>query len=119
VRLVETKREVSRADIAEPKMFTPAKLPPIAIEGTAKVGRKSFRQEQLSVTQRTEGNRAGGVCAFMEHWLGPVFSSLSFGKRLPLTIARKVPGKFRVDSTLLPRSYRGLANPGVPGLDGL
>jgi hypothetical protein len=81
--VVEAKREVSRAGIAEPEMFTPAKLPPITIEGFANIGRKSFGQEQFSVTQGTEGNRAGRVCAFMQHGLDPVFSSISFGKRLP------------------------------------
>ena len=80
--VVEAKREVSRADIAEPKMFTPAKLPPIAIEGTAKVGRKSFRQEQLAFAEGTEGNGAGWVGTFMKHRLVPFFSSVELAREI-------------------------------------
>ena len=45
---VETEREVSGAGVAEPEMFTPAELAPIAVERNAEVSRKGFRQKQLA-----------------------------------------------------------------------
>jgi len=59
-------------------MFPPPELPPVPVERGAEVRRKSFCQEQLAFAKGTERNRAGGVCAFMEHGLGPVFSSVEF-----------------------------------------
>ena len=71
---VETEREVTGAGVTEPEMFTSAELASVAVESGAEVGRNSFRQEQLAFAKGKKGNRAGRVCAFMEHWLGPVFS---------------------------------------------
>jgi hypothetical protein len=56
-------------------MLAPVQLPPVALESDVRVRRKSFRQEQLAFTKGTEGSGAGGVGAFMEHRLGPIFSS--------------------------------------------
>ena len=42
---VEPKREVNRAGVAEPEMFTPAQLPPVAVESAAGVRGECFREE--------------------------------------------------------------------------
>src|SRR4029077_1840716 len=42
---VVTEREVPGAGVTEPEMFTPAELPPFAVETAAEVGRQRFRQE--------------------------------------------------------------------------
>jgi hypothetical protein len=61
------------AGITKPEMFPPAKLPPVPVKGSISIGRKSLCQEKFAFTQRTEGNRAGGIGAFVKHGLGPVF----------------------------------------------
>jgi hypothetical protein len=81
---IETQREVSTADIAEPEMLASADLPPVAVERDTKVGRKGFGKEQLAFTKGAKGNRACGVSAFMKHGLGPIFSSVK-------TSAREIP----------------------------
>jgi hypothetical protein len=40
--VVESQREVSAAGIAEPEMFSPAQLPPVALESEAMFGWKNF-----------------------------------------------------------------------------
>jgi hypothetical protein len=50
-------------------MFPPRELPSIAVEPGAQVGRRAFRQKQFAFAQRTEGNRASGVGAFVQHEL--------------------------------------------------
>src|ERR1700716_1209637 len=45
VERVEPKREVNRAGVAEPEMFTPAQLPPVVVESPDGVRRKCFREE--------------------------------------------------------------------------
>src|SRR5271163_1786091 len=72
-RRVETERKVGSARATEPEMLAPAEFAPIAIEIGVKVGRAGFCQEQLAFPQRSEGNRTGGVSAFMEHGTLPVF----------------------------------------------
>lgn len=74
--VVESQREVSAAGIAEPEMFAPAQLLPVALERDARVGWKSFGKKQLAFAQGTEWNCACGVGAFMQHRLGPIFSSV-------------------------------------------
>jgi hypothetical protein len=57
-------------------MFPPAELPPVAVKSRIEVRRQGFRQEKLAFAQGTEWNRAGWICAFMEHGLDPIFSSV-------------------------------------------
>ena len=89
---VETEREMSGADVAEPEVFTSPEFPPVAVESSAEVGGKSLRQKQLAFVERTEGNRADGVGTFLKHgsWIQ---SSLlwSFGQRDFMNRARKGP----------------------------
>jgi len=95
---VKAEREVCGADVAEPEMFTPAKLPAIAVKSVAEVGRESFRQEQLAFAQRTKGYRARRVGAFMQRGLGPVFSSVEFlGQRALPSNARQGPNPSAAD----------------------
>jgi hypothetical protein len=76
-------------------MFTPAEFAPVAVESGAQVRREGFRQEQLAFAKGTKGNGAGGIGAFMEHWLGPVFSSVNFGQRDCNDSARERPKSCR------------------------
>jgi hypothetical protein len=73
---VEPQRKVRAAVVAQPEMFPPMKLPPVAVEFRAEFRGKSFRQEQFTFAKRSEGNCAGWVGAFMQHGKGPVFSWL-------------------------------------------
>ena len=88
---VETQCEVGRAHLAKPEMFSPPHFPPAAIERRFGVARQSFREEQLAFAQGTEGNRAGWVGAFLEHGLGPIFSSAEFWPESFAHIARQRP----------------------------
>jgi len=78
---VKTERELSGAGITEPEMFALPYLAPVTVETGVKVGGKSFGKEQLPFAKGTEGSSACGVRAFMEHGLGPVFSSVKLSAR--------------------------------------
>lgn len=69
---VETQREMSGAGGAQPEMFPAPHLPPIFAKSCWVRG-IGFRQKQLSLAKRKEGNGAGWVSAFLQHGLGPVF----------------------------------------------
>src|ERR1700686_577545 len=103
---VETKREMNGAGVAEPEMFTPPELPPVAFESAAGVSRKSFGQKQLAFAQGTEGNRAGWVCTFMKH--GAVSNLLFCGglaREIPPTVharGRRTSNHIRSHLSLVP-----------------
>jgi hypothetical protein len=89
-------RELSAASITEPKMLAPPYLTPVTVETGVKVGRKSFGKEQLAFVKGTERSSACGVGAFMEHGLGPVFSSVNFGQREVHATARERPKSWQI-----------------------
>src|SRR5580700_7875431 len=88
---VEPERKLRGAVVAQPEMFTPVKLPPVAVEFRAEFRGESFRQEQLTFAKRSEGNCAGWVGAFMQHGQSPVFSGWSLVQRDSANIAREGP----------------------------
>jgi hypothetical protein len=75
---IKPEGKVRRADVAQPEVFAPPELPPVAIESGVGAGRKSFRQKQLALAQGSKGDRANRIGAFMEHRLVPFFSSVEF-----------------------------------------
>jgi hypothetical protein len=75
---VKTESKVRRANVAQPEVFPPPVLPPVAIESGVCLCRESFRQKQLALAQRTEGDETGWIGTFMKHGLVPFFSSVKF-----------------------------------------
>jgi hypothetical protein len=84
-------------------MFPPPELPTVAVKSGVQVRRERFREEQLAFAQGTEGNRAGWVGAFLEHGLGPIFSSAEFWPESFAHIARQRPKRSRAHENLFTR----------------
>jgi hypothetical protein len=79
--VVKTEREVRRAGIAKPEMFTPPQLPTVATVSLIEIGGESFSQKQLAFAQGTEGNGTRGICAFVKHGLESILLFYEFSAK--------------------------------------
>jgi hypothetical protein len=90
--VVKTEREVQRASITQPEMFTPPQLPTVANVNLIEIGGESLSKKQLAFAQGTEGNGTRGICAFMKHGLESSLLFYDFLSQRDLNVnARKRP----------------------------
>jgi len=79
---VKTEREVRRASVAEPEVFTPAELPPVAVEnGWSGVRRQSVSARNSLPSRRERREPCRTDWRIYGAWLCPVFSSVELSAR--------------------------------------